>query len=133
MDTFLYWYAVLISTLFILSAFGKVGLKLAGKYDVTPRPVQLEELVTMPFVLVSVVGLYGYINEVAIFSALFWQIYFLLTILQIIVAFWLPKQKWLRAELPLNKFVIFNIVGTGIGIPLYFMLFDYAFTVLPNI
>lgn len=133
MNSFLYWYAILISGLFILSAVGKVGLKLAGKYDVTPISVQVEELVTMPFVLFSIVGLYGYVNETAIFSALFWQAYFVLTILQIVVAFWLPKQKWLKSELPLNRFIIFNIIGTGIGIPLYYMLFQYAFTSFPGV
>ncbi len=133
MDTFLFWYAILISALFILSAFGKVGLKLAGKYDVTPRSVQIEELVSVPFILVSVIALYGYINEIAIFSALFWQVYFVLTILQIIVAFWLPKQKWLKSELPLNKFVVVNVIGTGIGIPLYYMLYEYAFALLPQL
>ena len=132
MSTFLFWYALLISGVFIVSSLGKLGMKLIGKYDMTPKAVQLEELITMPFVLISVVGLYGYIQQVAIFSAVFWKIYFVLTILQIVVAFWLPKQQFLKKELPTKKFIVLNAIGTGIGIPLYYMLFNYAFVSFPT-
>lgn len=132
MSTFLFWYALLFSGVFIVSSLGKLGMKLIGKYEMTPKAVQLEELITMPFVLISVVGLYGYIQQVAIFSAMFWKIYFVLTILQIVVAFWLPKQQFLKKELPTKKFIVFNAIGTGIGIPLYYMLFNYAFVFFPT-
>jgi hypothetical protein len=54
MEAALYWYAIIFAALLVLSGIGKTALKLAGKYEVTPKPVQIEELVSISILLISI-------------------------------------------------------------------------------
>jgi hypothetical protein len=128
MEAALYWYAIIFAALLVLSGIGKTALKLAGKYEVTPKPVQIEELVSISILLISIFALYGYVRNVLVFSALFWQIYFFLLIAHGIGAFWLPKLVWLKNEVSLNKFIVINLVGFIVSIPFYYIMFRYAFS-----
>ena len=70
MDTALIIYATLLATLIVCSAIGKLVLKLLGKYEVTPLNIQKEELITIPFILVGMLGMFGFIFKVSIFTLL---------------------------------------------------------------
>ena len=133
MDTVLHWYAIIYSILIVLSAIGKTALKLAGKYEVTPKPVQIEELVSIPILLISIFAVYGYVKNIPVFSAVFWQAYSLLLVAHGFFAFWLPKLTWLRNEVTLKKFIIINLVGFAIGMPFYYILISYAFWNFPAV
>ena len=110
----------------------KIVMKLTDKYEATPKSVQLEEAITIPFSLISLFALYGYIMKVAFFSAGFWKVYFALSVIHLAGSLFMPKQNWLRREMPQNKYVIFNIVGILISVPLFYILYMYGYVSFPQ-
>ena len=132
MDTALIIYATLLATLIVCSAIGKLVLKLLGKYEVTPLNIQKEELLTIPFILVGMLGMFGFIFKVSILSQLFWQIYFILIVVHTFIAFKLPKMKFLKEKTTRKQFFLINLVGFIISLPMIYMLGAYAFGTFHN-
>jgi len=110
----------------------KAFLKLKDKYEDTPRAVQIEELLTLPFLGVALIGMFGFVREIAIFSALFWKVYFLLSVFYLAVSFFLPKNKWMKTILEPKKYLMLNVVASILSLPLIYMLGAYAFITFPS-
>jgi len=126
-------YIAVVSLLVVGSLIGKIALKLLGKYDVTPRNVQIEEAITLPLLMPTLLGFYGYLQDVAIFNAVFWQYYLALIIIHLLVSFFLPKNQWVAKELGTRKMVQFNAVGVLLSLPTYYILYLYGFANFPSL
>jgi hypothetical protein len=114
--------AVLLS-----SFFAKIALKLLGKHDETPNSVQIEEYISLPFLFIGCVGMYGYVYRITFFEPWFWQLYMAIALGHLIICFWLPKLRWMRSILSSKSFIVTNSVGLLISLPFYFIVFSYAF------
>lgn len=132
-DTFLYIYGFAFALYIGVNVIAKIVMKFLGKYEITPLSVQREELVTIPFLSISLLGIYGYLESVSILSQLFWQIYTVLLFSMTVTAFWLPKLKWLRSEVSFRAYAIMSIVGLTINFPMYCILLVYAFVAYPGV
>ena len=111
----------------------KIVLKILNKYDETPKAVQIEELISLPLIVLGCAGMIAGNNSYPLFNQLFWQVYVALMLSHVVFAFWLPKLKWMQAEMPTKAFVIVNLIGIILGAPYYYMLTIYAFTSFPNV
>jgi len=129
--SFYFWYAVVFGLLTLGSLIGKAYLKTQGKYDVVPPSVQHEEVMTIPFLLIGIVGVAAYGSGVSLGPQLFWQVYVVLLFLHFVFSFWLPKLRLLRAKTSTREFLIFNIVGVALSLPLYIGLYSYAYLDYP--
>ena len=132
MSTAIIIYAYVYSTLLVCSGAGKIWLKLAGKYEETPKQVQIEEAITLPIAIFGCLSMYGYINNIAILAPVFWQAFTVLVAGHMVLCFWLPKQVWLKSEVSSRAYIIINIIGLSVGIPFYLILVVYAFHSFPN-
>ncbi|KKO50662.1 hypothetical protein VT06_01460 [Arsukibacterium sp. MJ3] len=127
MMTFFKYYMYLFSAFILLSFAAKITLKLLGKYEETPKSVQIEEYITLPLIMIGCVGMYGYVYSVTLVEREFWQFYAVLVIAHSIGAFWLPKLSWIRSGVSAKSFFVINFVGLSISLPFYIMIFNYAF------
>ena len=131
MDTATLIYAYLLGAIFVVSFLGKIALKVLGKYDDTPKDIQLEELVTLPLFAIGYVGMFAYAHNYPIFTGLFWQLYFLILISQQIASFFMPKLRFVKAKLSTQKYLAFVFVSFIISLPMLCILYAYAFTSFP--
>lgn len=102
-------------------------MKLAGKYDETPKHVQIEEAITLPIAIFGCLSMYGYINNIAILTPVFWQAFTVLATGHMVFCFWLPKQAWLKSEVSPGAYITINVIALSLGIPFYLILVVYAF------
>lgn len=132
MDTFLLLYAILFTVLFLGSAIIKVVMKLSGRYEETPLMVQKEEFLTIPFVIVGIAGMFGYLLEITLFNQFFWQIYFILMLVHTVVGFLFPKMQLIKEKTTTKQFVLLSLAALTISVPMIYMLGAYAFGVFPD-
>lgn len=133
MDLAITIYVYLFTGLIATSATAKVVMKLLNKYEDTPYAVQIEELISLPIMGLGCICLFGYLYNYSLFPQLFWQLYAILMLSHIVFAFWLPKLTWLRKEVSPKAFLTINFVGFITGIPFYYLVTVYAFTIFPAI
>ena len=126
MMTFLKYYMYLFSLLMVVSLLAKIYLQIPKKYDETPLSVWIEEYATFLMFFIGIIGMYGFVNNVSILNVIFWQFYSLTVVAHIVVSLWLPKFKWLRAELTPQVFLCFYIGSVILTLPFYFMVTRYA-------
>ena len=131
MHTFFYLYTIVLTVYLAAGAATKIVMKYTGRYDEIPIPVQKEELITIPFMGLACVGMYGYLEGVTIIGQLFWQVYILLLILLSVVGFWMPKLVWMRSKISSKAYYIVNAAGLIICLPIYYILITYAFVAYP--
>jgi hypothetical protein len=115
------------SAILLLSFFAKIALKFLGKYDETPKSVQIEEYITLPFLFIGCLGMYGYVYSVTFFEPWFWQLYTVIAFGHLVGFFWLPKLIWMRSILSSKSIIVTNFIGLLISLPFYAIVFNYAF------
>ena len=126
MDSITLLYIFAYSALIIGSALIKVIMKLLGKYEETPITIQKEELISVPFNLIGLAGMFGYFYDVVIFNQIFWQIYVILMLLYTVVGYKLPKMKLIREKSSTKFFLMLNALALLIGGPMFYMVIVYA-------
>jgi len=132
MNTILFAYAVIFTSIIAFSVLIKLILKLRGKYEKIPRNVQKEEILTIPFLLIGIPGMFGFVSGVAVFNQIFWQIYFILMLVYFIVGFKFPKMQLVKDKTTRKQFILINLVGLIVSFPMIYMLGAYAFETFPN-
>ncbi|KZX59140.1 hypothetical protein A3709_16450 [Halioglobus sp. HI00S01] len=131
MMTFFKIYTFVFAGLLLLSLATKILMKLRGSYDRTPDAVQIEEALMMPFMLVALLGCFGYVFQSALFGQVFWQAYVVVFILLSLASYWMPKFQWMKSELAPRKFAISFLVLSLMNLPFFYMLIDYAYLSYP--
>lgn len=124
-------YIYSLTGLIVMSSFIKIVLKLSNKYDEVPNHVQVEEAISIPFILLGCVAIFGAIYYIPVFNALFWQTYTVLFLVYMLISFQLPKMTWLRTELSKKWLLIWNALNLVVSGPFLFLLIKYAFIDFP--
>ncbi len=127
MDLTIEIYAYLFSSIFLISIIMKITLKLSGKYDKTPKSVQIEEVLFIPFYCIGLVAMFGYVYDRYIFVREFWQVYTVCLMLSVMGSFWLPKLKWIKSHVSKKAYLLTVIIGNVIALPYFYMVIVYAF------
>ena len=114
-----------------LSLVTKVIMKVRGTYDKTPKAVQIEETLMVPVMALGLMGSLFYLFDLAILSQTFWQVFAVLFVSLSVCGYWMPKFRWMKAELDARKFAIVFLILNLLNLPFIYMLFVYAFVSYP--
>jgi hypothetical protein len=133
METFLYRYSIFFAGIIVVAVVVKLLMKVMGNYEITPLNVQREEALAIPFLAITIIGAYGYFEQVSIINQMFWQVYSILLIALTVAAFWFPKLQWLKKEVSLRAYVVITVVSIMINLPMYYIVLMYAFSGYPEV
>jgi hypothetical protein len=133
METFLYRYSIFFAGIIVVAVVVKLLMKVMGNYEITPLNVQREEALAIPFLAITIIGAYGYFEQVLIVNQMFWQVYSILLIALTVAAFWFPKLQWLKKEVSLRAYVVITVVSIMINLPMYYIVLMYAFCGHPEV
>ena len=93
MDLVISIYVYSLSALIVISFVAEMVFKALNKYDETPKAVQIEELISLPIIVLGCAGMIAAANNYPLFNQLFWQVYVALILGHVVFVYWLPKLK----------------------------------------
>lgn len=121
---FVFWFLVVM--LVLPFPFKVIGY-LKGT-DSSKAIVKIEEMSNALFTSFGLAALYGYINDVTIFTPLVWKIWLVIAVLWSVLAiFWSPKLTYASEIFGKNKMRVLASISTLIHAPLFVGVYLYAY------
>lgn len=96
--------------------------------DKSPFIVKVEEMLNALFLSVGLIAFYGYLNNELYLFPKFWLIWLILSIaISVVSIFCSPKLKYASKVMGKNNTKVFVAMGITLYLPLYFVVYQYAF------
>ncbi len=127
----IYFYLIILVVL--LSLISKLWFWFRGEWADMPLGVKLQECSDTGILVIGLLGVYGFINKLALVGQLFWQCFAVLFSVYLVASFWFPKMKSTRLEMSNVTFItVVSISLCLISIPINLILLYYGFVTFPD-